>query len=536
MNFDSSQLPRMRNYNQESKNRVRELMLKSAVVALTSKRHSSELLDRKSLKVTFDHFLSLIEPALRSQSQFSELRIAAEAELTQWMEFDTSCNTRRKACELKVLYLCGPAPTNDLAVLLEHGINIHNVWAVTGSEDSASAHTELSEFNLALKIHEGSLVEFFDTYNEVFDLIYFDACGPFIGGKPSTLAPLLAILEKQRLAPKGALITNYSAPPEDGPARDRYVNLATAYFHPRYNDIPDVVRKSHLDPAIFATDPSILMEFIADNLEPVYSDLVTQLTIDLAAVIIPNLRAFSMPAFLRKHAGKQEDVSSVIARQTGENIGENGLPGDRWLSPGSYPILSFFDRLEEYTPNDPLLKALESYNHHRLTFKHFISVSELTKSVLEGNWDILSPELRAAMRCSWFDYKARITCDVPFPNLLVGSLIGTYGRPNFYNPRLSQRVKYISNVREMYCDLFVFDQCRSFFDWFPTVQACPSRFRSIPFQIVARCLIDRLGWAHFYNTAKPFKWAAIGGMGETPAAKPLLIPKRQTIKRKEPSP
>ena len=521
----------MTNYNQESKNKVRELMLKSAIAALTSKRHSSELIDRKKLRVTFDHFLSLIEHAHQSRSRFNELHVAAEAELSEWMKFDACCNRPRKACELKVLYLCGPSPTNDLAVLLEHGINIHNVWAIASTEDSAAAHRQLSQFTLSLKIHEGSLAEFFETYNEVFDLIYFDACGPFMGGKPSTLFPLLSILERQRLAPKAALITNYSAPPEDGPARERYVNLATAYFHPRYNDIPDVVSKSKLDPAVFAVEPELLKEFITGKLDPVYSDLITQLTIDLATVIIPNLRAFSMPAFLKKHAGEQNLVGPLITRQAGDGLDEKGLPGDRWLLPGAYPILSLVDRLEEYNPSEPLLIALRSHKRQGISFKHLISVSELTKSVVEGNWDILSRELLIAIGCSWFDYEARITCDIPLPNLLVNALIGTYGRPYFYNPKLSRRVKYVSSVREMYCDLFVFDQCRSFFDWFPTVQACPSRFRSTPFQIVARCLIDRLSWAHFYNTSNPFRGAAIGGIGETSAAKPLLIPKRRTITR-----
>jgi hypothetical protein len=519
-------------YNQESKDRVRELMLKSAVTALTSKRHSSELLDRKKLKLTFDHFLKLIEHAISDEIEFNELHADARAELHDWMEFDACCNTPRKAFELKALYLCGASPINDLKVLLELGINIHNIWAITGSsEDSAAAHKQLSDFNLALKIHEGSLSEFFESYNDAFDLIYFDACGPFMGGKPSTLSPLLAILERQRMASKAALITNYSAPPEDGPARDRYVNLATAYFHPRYNDIPDVVRKSKLDPAIFSVEPDLLKEFIARKLKPVYSDLITQLTIDLATVIIPNLRAFSMPAFRKKHTSDQK-TEALVARQTKQDFDENGLPGDRWLSPGSYPILSFIDRLEEYNPNDPLLHALRA---HGASFKHLISVSELTKSVVEGNWAIVSPELLAAIRCSWFDLKARITCDLPLPNLLVNALIGTYGRPYFYNSRLSRRVKYVSHVREMYCDLFVFDQCRSFFDWFPTVQACSSRFRSTPFQIVARCMIDRLNWANFYNTANPFHGAAIGGMGETVTAKPLYIPKRLTIKRTEPT-
>jgi len=504
-------------------------MLKSAIVALTSKRHASELIIQDELKVTFEHFLKLIKCAYGSG--YDELYYAAKIELSEWMQFDACCNTQREAHELKVLYLCGPSPINDLQVLLENGINIHNIWAVTGSsEDSAAAHSQLSDFNLALKIHEGSLAEFFEIYNEVFDLIYFDACGSFIGGKPSTLTPLLAIFEKQRLTPKGALITNYSAPAEDGPTRERYVNLATAYFHPRDNDIPDVVRKSDLDPAIFAADPDLLKNFIIDNLESVYSDLITCLTIDFASVILPNLRAFSMSAFSKKHTGEQKTVELLIARQTGQDIDENGLPGDRWLSPGNYPILSFIDLLESYDNNDPLLNALRSYKRQGISFKQLISMAELAKSVVEGNWEILSPELLAAIKCSWFDYSARLTCDVPLPNLLVDSLIGTYGRPYFYNPRLSRRVKYVSNVRKMYCDLFVFDQCRSFFDWFPTVQACPSRFRSIPFQIVARCLIDRLSWTNFYNTAKPFKYAAIGGMGETPVAKPLQIPQRKTIK------
>ena len=507
-------------------------MLKSAIEALTSNRHSAEPISREQLRITFDHYLRLIEPVPLKGAQFRELRAAAETELAEWLEFDANCNTWRKPGELKVLYLCGPSPLNDLAVLLEHGINIHNIWAVTNSAgDSAAAHAELHKANLALKVHEGSLADLFKIYNEVFDLIYFDACGPFMGGKPSTLLPLLEILERQRLAPKSSLITNYSAPPEVGTARERYVNLATAYFHPRDNDMPDVVTKINMDPSVFAACPDLLKEVVNANLETVYSDLVTQLTIDLALVIIPSLRAFSMPAFLKTHAGGQQIVGDLIARQTRESMDGQGMPGDRWLSPGAYPILAFIDQLEKYNRNDPFLHALRSHNHEGISFKHFLSVSELARSVTDGNWEILSPALLAAIRCSWFDYSARITCDVPLPNLLVNSLIGTYGRPYIYNPRLSQRVKYTSNVREMYCDLFVFDQCRSFFDWFPTVQACPSRFRYTPFQIVARSLIDRLSWNHYYNTANPFYGAAIGGIGETVAAEPLLIPERKTVGR-----
>lgn len=516
----------MNRYDQDSKNKVRETMLGRAIVALTTERHSAELIARDELRATFDHFRDLIQAGFKTD----ELRSAAEAEFQEWLDFDAACNTPKSPSQLKVLYLCGPAPVNDLAVLLAHGINIHNVWAVTGSsDDSREAHKQLADFNLALKVHEGSLAEFFAMYNEVFDLIYFDACGPFMGGKPNTLTPLLQIIERQRLASKGALITNYSGPPDSGASRERYVDLATAYFHARYNDLPAVVWSSGLDPEIFAVQPDQLREFTAENLPAIYSDLVTNLTIDLAAVIVPNLRTFSMPAFFKKHSASQDSVASVLARQTGDEMDDNGLPGDRWLSPRSYPILSFVDQLERTNANDPLLNALRSHNRPGGSFKQFIAVSELTRSVVEGNWKIISPELLAAMRCSWFDYRYRITCDLPLPNLLVSSIVGTYGRPYFYNAKQSCRVRYVSNVREMFCDLFVFEQCRSFFDWFPTVQACPSRFESISFQIVARCLIDRLGWANFYNTANPFRGSAIAGRGETWAAKPLVYPDRIVI-------
>lgn len=516
----------MNRYDQEAKNEVRQDLLGRAITALTTERHSNALICRNELEATFNHFLDLIEHGFKTNT----LRPAAESVLEEWMEFDAACNTSKSPSELKVLYLCGPSPLNDLSVLLSHGINIHNVWAVTGSvQDSKEAHKQLAGFNLALKIHEGQLAEFFGMYNEVFDLIYFDACGPFMGGKPNTLNPLLQIIERQRLAQKGALITNYSGPPESGVSRDRYVDLATAYFHARYNDLPEVIRCSDLDPEIFAIEPSQLREFTAKNLQPIYSDLITNLTIDLAGVIVPNLRAFSMPAFLKKHAASQDSVASVLLRQTDDKIDDSGLPGDRWLSPRSYPILSFVDLLEKTNPNDPLINALRSHNRQGFSFKHFISVSELTRAVVEGNWQILSPELLTAMQCSWFDYRLRITCDVPLPNLLVGSIVGTYGRPYIYNAKQSSRVKYISNVQEMFCDLFVFEQCRSFFDWFPTVEACPTRLDSIPFQIVARSLIDRIGWANFYNTANPFRGSAIAGIGECWAAKPLVYPDRRII-------
>jgi len=122
--------------------------------------------------------------------------------------------------------------------------------------------------------------------------------------------------------------------------------------------------------------------------------------------------------------------------------------------------------------------------------------------------------MRMAVGTSWFDRTARLTCDLPLPNLIVNSLLGIYGRPWFVNPRLSDRVSYRAKTRRMYCDLFVLDQCRSYFDWFPTVDLCPTRFQSTPFQIVARSILDRIGRHNFSPDIHPFRGAAVLSFSE----------------------
>jgi len=101
-----------------------------------------------------------------------DFREEIERELTEWSRFHQTQIGDRTPDSLKVLYLCGPEPLNDLQVLREVGINPHNVWAVTGSdEDHSKAVAEASRNRIPLKIHQGSLAEFFDQFNESFDII-----------------------------------------------------------------------------------------------------------------------------------------------------------------------------------------------------------------------------------------------------------------------------------------------------------------------------------------------------------------------------
>ena len=140
---------------------------------------------------------------------------------------------------------------------------------------------------MGIRLHRGELAQFFRQVPTIFDIVYLDVCGRFMGGKPNTLAPLLDALTFQRLAPLSALVTNYSEIKQD--AIDQYAALTAAYFMARYRSVPNALWETDLDPAVLAYDGKPLARFCASNIEPFYSDFITRLTVDIARYIIPNL-------------------------------------------------------------------------------------------------------------------------------------------------------------------------------------------------------------------------------------------------------
>lgn len=516
-------------YQQSEKNAVRDRILPAAILALTKNRAEACLIRENELIPTVEYFLE----SLKRLGQGDAHTQGTLSEAASWLDYHSIQVGTKTANSIRVLYLCGPEPMNDLNVLIRSGINPHNVWAVTDKKDHQAAVDSSSAAGVPLKVHCGQLAEFFDVFNESFDIIYFDACGPIAGGDPNTLKPIISIFERQRLNSPGVLITNFCEPPDHGDARDRYVDLATAFFSSRYNDLPSIIHESELDPAEFVYDLKLLRNFAAHNLEPLYSHLITRLIIDIGMFLLPNCRALSMGALFRGYLSGESGFkeSQNRANDSTIDLSQGVFPGDLLMSPSSYPIASFISNLEQSRPNDPVLKLLSDPFHRqpRRSLRDLVEASSLLARVAEGHWDMLSQGMQVAVATSWFDTKDRITCDVPLPNLIVNSLVGIYGRPWFANTRLSQRVTYRAKVRRMYCDLLVLDQCRPYFDWFPTMHACPSRFKSIPFQIVARSILDRIERHDSQAEAHPFSGSAVFGAGEHDVARRYKFREREHV-------
>ncbi len=513
-------------YRQPIKQVVRERVLPCAIRMLTS--------DRKTAPLVLEEELSqIIEFVLGGFGQ-GNLTKELREEYDRWCEAYRNKIGMKKPSDIKVLYLCGPEPSNDLKVLIDNGIDPNNVWAVEAKErDFSRATSELQQCNIPVKAHHGNLSEFFEVYPESFDLVYYDACGPFLGNKPNTLDPILKLLAFSRLEPIAVLITNFSETPNE--MKDRLSAVLAAYFRFRHRDLPKAFWDAGLDPAICEADDMQIKRLIASDPEPFYSDFITHFLVDLARYWIPNCRALASKAVSSNYLtapGKVKEAMSKAERVPPNVSSIEGLlqqAGDVLLSPSSYPLYSFFRQLKRINPPEPLLSQLGNLQIRSQQIGNLIGITSMLDRVIEGHWNCLSDDMLRAIRSSWFDANRRFSCDVPLPNLLINSLLGIYGHPLFPNTRKSFRLEYRAKTTTMLTDFLVLDQCRYYFDWFPTIQMVPARFRSRGFQVLARSILDRLGRSDWSSETHPFRGAAVAGHGEISGAQFYEFEPREVI-------
>ena len=529
---------RIPSYTQPKKNQVRELLLAGAVKALTRRRGDAAVVTLDDFDATLDYALWFLE----KHKVVNGIRRETRAHARGWKDLFNSAVGSKTPSDLKVLYLCGPEPLNDLSVLLRLGILPQNVWAIESNESLyRRALNQLISQSTFIRIHHGSLDNFFEITTEVFDLIYIDACGPFPGGQTNTLRPPLLMHLHERIAPLAALVTTFSEPGED--QKHLYTKLLTYYFHARYTDTPKCFRNTKYDPAVAEHDLSHLERYIKTNLNGAYSDFITRLLIDLGRELAPNARMYDNKNLRQKYFAHKNELEDALAsalqrapeRISGETSDEYwnrfaSETGDANLNPGAYPLMSFLRRTKSDRELESLMGTLINHKcRSGLLIDSCISASVLAM-VFEGHWKAISAEMLAALRSSWFDKKGGIFCDVPLPNLLVNTLFGVYGRPAFANPRLSARYRYKAKKTTMFSDLIILDHCRYYYDYWPTIDLVPARFESLPWQLIARCCLDRIGRHDHSSSSHPFRGSAIASLREIPCAWEYELPDRIVIK------
>jgi len=509
-------------YGEPLKRRARSTVLRHAIEALTSGRESSSL-------VTVSEFDRMLQYCIRFIKKHAHRDLSEEMSLGQeyWHDVHASRVGLREASDLRVLFLCGPEPLNDLEELASLGIAPHNVWAVEGDRACFEAAVkQLHEAGMSTKLHFGSLHEFFSVVPEQFDVVYFDACGPLFGGKPKTNIVLRELFLNQRMAPLSALITNFAATPrenEEAWVKRLFAWYAPRYFQPVYHESEEIER---------VNGEKNYDEHIKTHLEAFYSDFVSRFTIEFATQLLPWWRVRGFPAARRTYFAEEQklksaiDAAFVVAKKGTPMQQALRLTGHGQLSPSSYPYLWMVNLVrKQIASGDPFKELVLNDTVGGAKLFDAVSAVTLVRNYFEGyvdwgkhNWEACSDEMGEVLgKFRWADSPGgpldRFFCDTPLPNLIVDLLIGVYGYPYHVNLQKLRRLAYRAKQTTMYSDVFILDQCRYLYDLVPTLPLFGSEL-PLGLQLLIRTCIDLVRRHTHRSCWDLFRGGALAGEGE----------------------
>ncbi len=156
-------------YQQPIKEESRKLIWKGAIDHLTRGRAESRIISEQYVRNLWGYSLKKV---LRPYTSVKNLNSGV---LEEWCAFAASEYGTKSATDLRIAYLSGPEPENDLSILLSLGVHISNVWAF---EQEASIYSEAlkkaHDLHPSLKLYPGRIEEFIKSTNIKFDVIYLD--------------------------------------------------------------------------------------------------------------------------------------------------------------------------------------------------------------------------------------------------------------------------------------------------------------------------------------------------------------------------
>lgn len=115
----------MSEYIEPSKNKIRNLLISSAIETLTTSRQSSTLASRDYVRKVRDYLSDPQKNQYELTQHFASL--LSDETIEKWENFYDSIVQTKKPENLKVAYLSGPNPENDLRILVKNGVLPENV-------------------------------------------------------------------------------------------------------------------------------------------------------------------------------------------------------------------------------------------------------------------------------------------------------------------------------------------------------------------------------------------------------------------------
>ena len=504
-------------YDNQVKNECRRRLIEHAVKHLTTERDSSVCVRRGHVKKVWRQ---LHETKDAFDCFSDEQKKDIEEEISRWEKFHKSNLLTKKPSDLRVCYLAGDNPTNDFQVLYDLGIIEQNVWAVEKNPavlGKALKSIQQSKFH-NFRLFRGDILDFLKTFEGQFDIIYFDACGSLPSAKQKTLTFIGYVFLYNKLKSPGALITTFSFPPQEAkpadPERLSIKELSVEYLKHRFTNV------LHNN----GTSPEEIASYFNQRTdEENYSDYITYQVIDSAYLYIPIRRMLTAT----KHGSSSSfwdqiyEKKRVFFEAVSDGLNAATATGLNSQSTSDETAKCFFEAIkesylqqialifQEKSPTNELCEAWitelfpdlgveKNRGIASLLLTHLLSYSfifitkfankDLKKYCLDPLFDVLQ---RNNSFPSFFDE----------PNLesttsmVTGLLYGQMAYPSFPVVDKLFRLGYKAHERykrQMFSDVFIFDQCRYVFEQFPTVAMSTFALNELHQQMVIRMVVDGL--------------------------------------------
>ena len=498
-------------YDQESKKEARSKLIEHAVRCLTKERSTSVCVKRDDVARVWKQ----LHESGKAGEYFTEKeRQEIVEEIVYWEHFHDSQVQTRRPSDLRVCYLCGENPIDDLEVLevlVTNGVLCQNVWAVEkDSKKLEKGWNAIKNPTLRkVKLFDGGFLTFLKDFPGQFDIIYFDACGCLPAAKENTLKVIGYVFLYNKLTSPGALITNFSFPPQD--TRQENPAISQDVYLDKEREMINVLVKEYMNYRLCnvlgkENNAEYLSERTDDH-EDNYGDYVSFQVIDSAYLFIPAQRILWSKRKLL--LGQIFNFSSEVESTTEGTNERSTKTRNQELMASLEELNEKYDRFLHQRKMAGI--DLEKSNSYCEAFVAEI-FPDLKSLPREGNSSVPSTPLpfssphyiiqfcKDLSKClvpllkADVDERILSCCNVATPEqticLLADLLYGQMAYPSFPVMDKLLRLRYTSEKKQMFGDVFVFDKCRYLYDQVPPVDCVG--FVEPKQQILFRMVVDGL--------------------------------------------
>ncbi|MEW7850518.1 hypothetical protein AB2N08_17650 [Massilia aurea] len=520
-------------YKQEVKEKSRIEIWSNAVKKLTIEREHQRILNPNYIRRLWDYAFDEILPDKLD-------RDPDERFIESWTDFSNNSYEKKQPQQLKVAYFCGPEPENDLTIMTDLGILVENVWAIESDKEIYhSALTKAKKTYPTLKIFNGSISDLLKITSFKFDIIYLDFTAPLFSKQSKPLLTINSVFENNSLSDLGILVINSCVPD----ATEENIEFLASYFRSQPFLESDVllgpeksgffaegadtygfIDQESYDCAVaegdfeYVKDQPIYENAIRSNFGAAYSAFSSHYPVMIAGYMQPMWRIANNPSLkrmllkiddpkiraciekmmtLRDYESEESDMTEELEDKfqvSGGEVFENHQ---------EFPIWNFMLRLkesknavskywyEQFSRKNGAASLLESVQLYDLLRNAQYSYKETLSEMLSDSIDQVISALP--------DPHGGIFCDVPMEHLWIELAINHMGNSYHANTNQHWRAKYQAKSREMYLDMFVFDNCRSLYNWLPMINLYGQDMASIERQIIVRSCMDAITKQNHYS-------------------------------------